>query len=80
MKKEYPIEFFMELKDNENFLGRLTVNKAKASFTCEVDILLRESRKIYHHVNILYDLPDEFEAIESGRRKLAIFVAKKASI
>ena len=77
LKEEYPQEFFVELKSNENFLGRLTVNTDKEGFTCEVDIVQKESRKIFHHVKILYGLPDKFEAIESGRRKLGQFVQKQ---
>lgn len=77
MKEEYPLEFFIKLEGNENFLGRLTVNIAKDGHFCEVDIVQAESRKIFHHVKNLYGLPDQFEAIESGRRTLAMFLQKK---
>jgi len=80
MTEEFPQEFFIELVSNENFLGRLTVNKVSASFTCEIDIVQRESRKIFHHIKILYNLPDKFEAIESGRQRLGQFVQKKKII
>ena len=46
--------------------GRLILNLLEENFSVEVDIVLKDSKKIYHHLGILSDFNSEQEAIEAG--------------
>ena len=67
---EYPIEKYIELENNPYLLGRLSVNQVKNNFNCEVDIINRESHKIFRHVDIVYHQPTLEEAIIVGVQRL----------
>ncbi len=78
--KEYPIDYFVPLNGQEYLLGRITLNKANRGahdvFNVEIDLVQRESKKIWRHVENLYHIPDEREAIELAMQKLSEFVRK----
>ena len=75
-RETFPKEFFIRIDNNENFLGRLILNKARDNYNLEIDIVSNESKKIYQHVDILYNQMDAEEAIELGVQKLAEFLKK----
>ena len=39
-------DFYIKLNGEDNFLGRITVNKQGHFFSAEIDIVLKESKKI----------------------------------
>lgn len=71
---EFPCEYFLELTGNEFLLGRLTINKMGLTFWVEIDIVTKESKKIFNHVGDLYNISDVDEAITRSVQKLAEFV------
>lgn len=75
-KDIFPKEFFVELSKDEHRIGRLTVNKNSRGFTCEIDIVLKESMKIWTHVDFLSNLIDEHEATEMGVHGLTQYLKK----
>jgi hypothetical protein len=48
--QEFPAEFFIKIEGQEFLLGRLSVNKMNQSFWVEIDIVQKESKKIWAHV------------------------------
>lgn len=77
--KQFPIEHFVPLEGNEHLLGRLVLNKAHDGLTMEIDIVLKEGRKIFCAVDRLYRLDAEDEALHLGIQKLSEFLAKQGS-
>lgn len=73
--EEYPQDYFLKIDNEPNFIGRITLNKRDTDiFDIEVDVVHKESKKIYHHVVNLYGLRDRNEAIDSGVFRLAKFL------
>ena len=75
-KDIYPKEFVVKISEEEYRIGRITVNKNSRGFTAEIDIVQRETMKIWHHVEFLHALEDEHEAREMGVHKLTTFLNK----
>ncbi len=73
---EYPHEILIQLEADENFVGRITLNKLSATFNVEVDIINIESRKIFRHVGMLYKIYEHDEAVEVGVQLLSDFLNK----
>lgn len=76
MNKEYPQEFYINLENNENLQGRISVNLISQKFCYEVDIVFRESKKIFKHVGREYDFEDEKDAVDHGVMYLSKFLSK----
>ncbi len=73
--EEYPQDYFLKIDNEPNFVGRITLNKRDTDlYDIEVDVVHKESKKIYHHVVNLYGLRDRNEAIDSGVFRLAKFL------
>jgi hypothetical protein len=70
---EYPKEHYIELENNPYLMGRIAINHIKDDFVAEVDIIHKESHKIYHHVDILYHGYSAEEALISGIQRLRRF-------
>lgn len=75
-KDIYPKEFFVKISEEEFRIGRITVNKNSRGFTAEVDIVQKESMKIWQHVEFLQSLEDEHEAMEMGVHKLTTYLKR----
>lgn len=71
---EFPAEFFVKLEGNEFLLGRLSINKMKASYWVEIDIVQKESKKIYAHVGNVYDISELDEAVDRSVQTLSDFL------
>jgi hypothetical protein len=76
---EFPVEYFIKLESQDFLLGRLTVNKLNQAFWVEIDIVQKESRKIWAHVGDLHGTVDLDEAIDKSVQTLADFVKKKVT-
>ncbi len=77
MSSEFPCEYFLKLEGQDFLLGRLSINKMNTSFWVEIDIVTKDSKKIYAHVGNLYNLTDLDEAITNSVQMLSAFVSKK---
>lgn len=71
---EFPAEFFIKLDGQDFLLGRLSINKMNSSFWVEVDIVQKESKKIFAHVGNLYNVSDLDEAVTSSVQMLSSYV------
>ena len=69
MTKE-SLERYIELDNNPYLWGRIKVGPVASSFMAEVDIIYKETHKIFKHVTILYAQPSEEEALILGIQKL----------
>lgn len=72
--KEYPQEKYIELENNPYLLGRITIHQLKDDFHAEVDIIHKESHKIFKHVDIMYNQYSSEEALISGVQRLRKFL------
>ncbi len=78
-KEEYPKEEYVELRGlSPELVGRISVNKNRELFEAEVDIVLSESGKIYKHIDIVYKLEDEREALTMGVHRLKKYLSSIA--
>lgn len=68
--KEFPVEKYIELENNPYLLGRITLHQVKNDFHAEVDIIHRESHKIFKHVDIVYHQYSGEEALIVGVQRL----------
>lgn len=75
--QEFPAEFFVKLEGNEFLLGRLSINKMNASFWVEIDIVQKESKKIYAHVGNVYGISELDEAVDRSVQTLSDFLKSK---
>jgi hypothetical protein len=73
----YPKEHLIELKGNPHHVGRITISKMKTEFAADIDIILKESHKIFHHVDALFHYDEEVEVLNSAIQRLSEFVQKK---
>lgn len=71
---EYPFEKYIDLENNPYLLGRITVYQVKDDFHAEVDIINKESHKIFKHVDIVYRQPTAEEALIVGVQRLRQFL------
>jgi hypothetical protein len=70
----YPAEKYIELDNNPYLFGRITINQVKEQFTAEIDIIHRESHKIFRHVDIIYGQLSGEEAFIIGVQRLRRFL------
>ncbi|MCM2349750.1 MAG: hypothetical protein NDI69_07000 [Bacteriovoracaceae bacterium] len=71
---EFPIEKYIDLENNPYLLGRICVNQVKESYHAEIDIIHRESHKIFKHVDIVYNQYSAEEALIVGVQRLRQFL------
>lgn len=71
---EFPQEKYIDLENNPYLLGRITVHHVKEDYHAEVDIIHRESHKIFKHVDIIYRQYSAEEAIITGVQRLRQFL------
>lgn len=71
---DYPQERYIELENNPYLLGRITLHQVKEQFHAEVDIINKESHKIFKHVDIIYQQHTAEEALIVGVQRLRKFL------
>lgn len=74
---EFPAEYFIKLDGQDFLLGRLSVNKMNSSYWVEIDIVTKDSKKIFAHVGNLYNTADLDEAVNRSVEMLAQYVKPK---
>lgn len=72
---EYPQDFFVNIESDIHRLGRITLNLHRDGYTVEIDIVQRESRKIWHHVDTLYKLEAHDDALQIAVQRLSRFLS-----
>lgn len=72
--KEFPTEKYIDLDNNPYLMGRITINQVGKDFHAEVDIIHRESHKIFRHVDIVYNEGSAEEALIVGVQRLRKFL------
>lgn len=75
--KEFPAEFFIKLESQDFLLGRLSINKMNQSYWVEIDIVQKESKKIWAHVGNLYGVKELDEALDQSVQVLSDYLGKK---
>jgi hypothetical protein len=71
---DYPVEKYIDLENNPYLLGRITVHQVKDDYHAEVDIIHKESHKIFKHVDIIYRQYSAEEALITGVQRLRKFL------
>lgn len=71
---DFPREKYIDLENNPYLLGRITIHHVKDDYHAEVDIIHRESHKIFKHVGIIYHQHSSEEALTSGIQRLRQFL------
>lgn len=71
---DYPQEKYIDLENNPYLLGRITIHQVKEDYHAEVDIIHRESHKIFKHVDIIYRQYSAEEALITGVQRLRQFL------
>ena len=51
----FPQDYFVKIEQDDYRVGRLTLNKFKEQYNIEIDIVQKDSKKIWAHVDILYN-------------------------
>jgi hypothetical protein len=74
---EFPAEFFVKLEGNDFLLGRLSINKMNANYWVEIDIVQKESKKIWAHVGNLYGVSELDEAVDRSVQTLSDYLKDK---
>ncbi len=72
--KDFPVEKYIDLENNPYLMGRITINQVKENFNAEIDIIHRESHKIFKHVDIVYNQYSAEEALIVGVQRLRNFI------
>jgi hypothetical protein len=70
----YPVERYIDLENNPYLMGRITINQVAERFHAEIDVIHRESQKIFKHVDIVYNELSEEEALIVGVQRLRRFL------
>src|SRR5690349_4501860 len=72
--KDFPQEKYIDLDNNPYLLGRITIHEVRSDYHAEVDIIHKESHKIFKHVDIIYGQPTAEEALIVGVQRLRRFL------
>ena len=74
MSNDFPAEKYIDLENNPYLLGRITLHHVKEDYHAEVDIIHKESHKIFKHIDIVYGQPTAEEALIVGVQRLRKFL------
>lgn len=77
VENEYPKEFFVDVPGVDYLVARITLTKMKTDFMAEIDVIMRESGKIWSHAGSLYKISDEVEALDRSVQFLADYFKSK---
>ncbi len=77
IENEFPKDFFIDVPGNDYLVARLTVHQMTTDFMVEIDIILRESSKIWTHVGTFYKISSENDAVDRGVQYLADYLKSK---
>jgi hypothetical protein len=72
----YPQEKYIDLENNPCLIGRVIVYHLKEDYHAEIDIIHKESHKIFKHVDIIYRQQSSEEAFTVSVQRLRQFLDK----
>lgn len=72
--KDFPVEKYIDLENNPYLLGRITIHQVREEYHAEVDIIHKESHKIFKHIDIIYHQLSAEEALITGVQRLRRFL------
>jgi hypothetical protein len=67
-------EYFIPIENEDFRIGRLSVLPQKSGLMVGVDIIQKDSKKIFYHVKTCYHCEDLQDAISQGRQALFEFL------
>ena len=75
----YPEEYFLKIDENDFLLGRIIIHSSieedgKEVFNSEIDIVQKETKKIWAHVGYIFRISSREEAIEAAVQKIADYL------
>ncbi len=71
----YPKEHFFKLNGLPDYLvGRVTLYQGEMDFSSEIDIIQRESGKIYNHVKVIHKYEDVRELLSESIHQLSQYL------
>ena len=73
---DFPQEKYIDLENNPYLLGRVVLHQVKDQYHAEVDIIYKESHKIFKHVDVIYNQYSSDEALIVGVQRLRLFLDK----
>jgi len=79
-----PEEFFLKIDKNDSILGRIIIHSTFQEdgtklYNSEIDIVQRETKKIWNHIGFIFGISSREEAIEEAVQKIADFLKEKTS-
>jgi hypothetical protein len=74
---QFPVEKYIEMENEPYFLGRVTVNKYKETYHIELDIIHKETHKIYKHLGRHYGFHELNDALESGYQEMVKLIGRQ---
>jgi hypothetical protein len=74
MDNKFPQEYLFPIEGQEAFLGRIIIERLSQSYTAEISIVTGESKKIYKHINTLFNYTDPRELFEVSLHGLASYL------
>ncbi len=77
ISNEFPKEFFVDVPGADYLVARITLHKMTNDFMSEIDIIMRESGKIWAHGGSLFKLSEEAEALDRSVQFLADYLKSK---
>ena len=80
--EEYPQDYFVKIENDPHRIGRITINRQEKGpssqhpliYNIEIDIVGTESKKIWYHVDRLFNFEDKNEGIDAAVQRLAQFL------
>jgi len=77
---DFPKEKYIDLENNPYLIGRITIHHVRSDYHAEIDIIHKESHKIFKHVDIVYQQQSSEEALIVGVQRLRQFLEKVEKI
>jgi hypothetical protein len=79
-----PEEFFLKIDKNDYILGRIIIHSTFQEdgtklYNSEIDIVQRETKKIWHHIGFIFGISSREEAIDRAVQKMADFLKEETS-
>jgi hypothetical protein len=71
-------EFYLKIENHPHLMGRITLVPIKKQLNVEIEIVHRETKKIWAPVDILYGLSTVEDALSSGVQRLAHYLQEEA--
>jgi hypothetical protein len=72
---EFPQDLFIKIENEEYRIGRITINSISGKFNAEIDIVQKESKKIWQHIDILYNYTDMDDLIAASVQCFSNYLA-----